>query len=55
VGACTSSHHIGTVGVTKAITAESGTQAGIAEAGETLTYDHHHQQPERCCRDRLRA
>ena len=38
VGGCTTTNPIGNVTVSKALTAESGTQAGIAEAGETLTY-----------------
>jgi uncharacterized repeat protein (TIGR01451 family)/fimbrial isopeptide formation D2 family protein len=38
VGGCTTSHPVGTVSVTKALTAEDGTQSGLAEAGETLTY-----------------
>ncbi|MGV3728596.1 isopeptide-forming domain-containing fimbrial protein [Hydrogenophaga sp.] len=38
VGACTTSHTVGSVGVSKALTSESGSQAGIAEGGETLTY-----------------
>ncbi|BEP66829.1 hypothetical protein GmRootV35_13430 [Variovorax sp. V35] len=37
-GVCTTSHPIGAVTLTKALAGESGTQAGIAEAGETLTY-----------------
>jgi len=37
-GACATEHTLGSVGLTKALTAETGSQAGIAEAGETLTY-----------------
>ena len=38
VGGCTTNNPVGAVTVAKALTAESGSQAGIAEAGETLTY-----------------
>ncbi|MEJ8855337.1 isopeptide-forming domain-containing fimbrial protein [Variovorax robiniae] len=35
---CSTNHTIGAVTLTKALATESGTQAGIAEAGETLGY-----------------
>ncbi|WP_162277356.1 isopeptide-forming domain-containing fimbrial protein [Rhodoferax koreensis] len=38
VGGCTTDHPVGSIGVAKALTGESGSQAGIAEPGETLTY-----------------
>ncbi|MDP9912564.1 putative repeat protein (TIGR01451 family)/fimbrial isopeptide formation D2 family protein, partial [Variovorax boronicumulans] len=37
-GGCTTTHPVGNVTVSKVLTTETGTQAGIAEAGETLTY-----------------
>nr|WP_315183626.1 isopeptide-forming domain-containing fimbrial protein [uncultured Albidiferax sp.] len=37
-GGCTTSNPVGAVSVTKALTAQDGTQSGLAEAGETLTY-----------------
>ncbi len=37
-GGCTTSNPVGVVSVTKALTGQSGTQSGLAEAGETLTY-----------------
>ncbi|RZL60985.1 MAG: DUF11 domain-containing protein, partial [Variovorax sp.] len=35
---CATTHPIGAVALTKALTTESGAVAGVAEAGETLTY-----------------
>jgi fimbrial isopeptide formation D2 family protein len=37
-GSCTTSHPVGAVNLAKALASENGSVAGIAEAGETLTY-----------------
>lgn len=37
-GACSTIHPLGVISLTKVLTSESGTRAGLAEPGETLTY-----------------
>ncbi|MDB5894241.1 MAG: hypothetical protein JWQ88_1772, partial [Rhodoferax sp.] len=37
-GACATDHPVGSIGVAKSLTSESGSQSGVAEAGEQLGY-----------------